>query len=268
MEDSSRDVVRVIGQFINLPISASICGLEFALAALKEMQKFLNAGFADPNGAPLETPGSSPIAPTPAAGGHAGDATPATDLVRDTFHGLAAFVVPGSDIYSSAQGVVAPEPGAVSVHVAEILIGVLDRAVPSPPQGPASSAAIASLLNQVAQKVNPSASGAFPSFFSRLSFRDKVAVFQFLEGDPSMAPFKRIGGLLAFFVAFLFYSEASTFDFATRALKGRPAGWIASRYEGVSDGRCEFKGYYQNRKQAEKRSGLYAGMERKQGCVM
>lgn len=232
MEDSSREMARVVGQMFNIPLSLSICSLELALMALRDVQKFVTA--------------TSP----PTAGGS--DATEDTNLIHDTFDGLAAFVVPGSDPYSSAQGVVAEEPGAVNAGVTDIFVTVIDRAVPSAAQGPSSSAAVASLLNQVAQKVSPSATGSFPSFFSRLTFIEKAAVFQFIEGDQSMLPFRRIGGILAFFVAFLFYSEASTFDFATRKLGGRPAGWVASNYAGVSDGSCEFLGYFQNRRQAQR----------------
>lgn len=257
MENASRDLIRLIGQMINLPIATSISTLEFALAALKEVQEFLT-----------QPSHSSQVDPVPAGGAQANGPTAATNPVSDTFNGLAAFVVPGSDVYSSAQGATAQEPGAVSVHVTEMMIGVLDRAIPSPPQGPASSAAIAGLLNQVAQRINPSATGSFQSSFARLSFSDKVRVFQFIEGDPSMAPFKRVGGILAFFVAFLFYSEASTFDFATRTLKGRPAGWIASKYGGVSDGSGEFRGYYQNRTKVETGSERQASWERERECVM
>ena len=248
MEDSGNDMVRLVGRMINLPLSISISSLELALSALRGMQKLItvepqtaNAGF--PRAAPQAVSHGAPSPAPPPQG---------TDLVRDTFNGLSAFVVPGADPWSAAQGMSASEPGAVSTHVTEIMIAVLDRTVPSPSQGPPSSAMIASLLNQVAQKVNPSAGGSFPSFFSRLSFSEKAAVFQFIEGDPAMLPFRRIGGILAFFVAFIFYSEASAFDFATHRLTGQPAGWVASNYDGVSDGRREFKGYYQDRRRAAK----------------
>src|SRR6266536_5394003 len=48
------------------------------------------------------------------------------DLVHDTLNGLAAFVVPGPDAYSVAQGVSTPEPGAIAAFVTEIFIPVLD----------------------------------------------------------------------------------------------------------------------------------------------
>lgn len=248
MEDPA-DMVRLVGRMINIPLSISISSLELALSTLRGMQKLITGEPGTTNAGASQTatpPGfhggaASAVSPQPGP-------APGAELVRDTYTGLAAFVIPGADAWSAAQGMTASEPGAVTTHVADVMITVLDRTVPSPPQGPPSSAMIASLLNQVAQKVNPSAGGSFPSYFSRLSFSEKAAVFQFIEGDPAMQPFKRIGGLLAFFVAFIFYSEASTFDFATHRLKGRPAGWAASNYDGDFDGSCEFKGYYRDRR--------------------
>lgn len=257
MENSGNDMVKLVGRMINVPLSISISGLELAISMLRGMQQLVTAG-QGAAGSPTAPPMAPPIvhgalAPAPAQPGSAQLApTPQTDPIRDTYNGLAAFVVPGMDAWSSAQGATSSEPGAVSTHVADIMIGVIDRAVPSPPQGPPSSAMIASLLNQVAQKVNPSAGGNFASHFSKLSFQEKVSVFQFIEGDPSMQPFKRIGGLLAFFAAFIFYSEASAFDFATHRLRERPAGWVASNYNGDFDGSCQFKGYFRDRRHAEK----------------
>jgi hypothetical protein len=97
----------------------------------------------------------------------------------------------------------------------------------------------------VAQAVNPSASGNFSAPFANLSFLEKVAVFQALEGDPASRP---LAGVLPQFVAFLVYSEAGVFDPNSRTLTGKPLGWTLSSYEGVADGRDEFKGYYQNRR--------------------
>src|SRR6266852_4615352 len=55
------------------------------------------------------------------------------DLVHDTLNGLAAFVVPGPDVYSVAQGVNTPEPGAIAALVTEIFIPVLDGSMPFVP---------------------------------------------------------------------------------------------------------------------------------------
>ena len=106
------------------------------------------------------------------------------------------------------------------------------------------SEAVAAILNGTAQAVNPAAAG-----FAQLTFPEKVVVFQFLEGDPELAP---LAGILPLFVAFLTYSEAGAFDPETRTLTGQPVGWTLSGYEGVADGRNEFIGYYENRKKVDK----------------
>ena len=48
------------------------------------------------------------------------------DLIHDTFNGLLAFVVPGSDSYSVAQGVSTHEAGGVDVGAIDVLISTLD----------------------------------------------------------------------------------------------------------------------------------------------
>jgi hypothetical protein len=102
----------------------------------------------------------------------------------------------------------------------------------------------------VAQSVNPSSSGPFSAPFANLSFPEKVKVFAFLEGGviPELRPFAPLVGVLPQFVAFLVYSEAGVFDPKKRTLTGTPLGWTLSKYEGVADGRDEFKGYYQDRR--------------------
>lgn len=167
------------------------------------------------------------------------------DLVRDTFCGLIAFIVPGPDPYSVGQGVSTPEPGGIDANIADVLIHSLNQSLPLPPPFPPFSTTAATILNGVALLVNPLADGPFPSPFSRLSFPEKVAAFAALEGDPPTAP---LAGLLVTSVAFLTYSEAGVFDPATRTLAGPPVGWLLSGYEGVADGRDEFKGYFQNRR--------------------
>jgi hypothetical protein len=165
------------------------------------------------------------------------------DLVRDTFNGLLAFVVPGSDPYSGQQDVRTDELGGVAAGITDVLIASMDQAVPFRPN---FSVELAGILNGVAQKVNPSASEPFSAPFANLSFPEKVAVFQVLEGGsvPELRPFVPLAGVLPQFVAFLVYSEAGVFDPDT----GRPLGWDLSHYEGVADGRDEFKGYYQDRR--------------------
>ena len=164
-----------------------------------------------------------------------------TDVVHDTFNGLLAFVVPGPDEYSVAQGISTSEPGGVDANVTDIFIETLDQSAPFLPN---FSATVAAILNDLALSVNPSAGGAFLSSFSRLSFGEKVAVFQIMDGTD---PLKPLAGLLPAFAAFLSYSEAEVFDPRTRSLTGQPFGWTISAYQGVSDGRSEFHGYFENR---------------------
>jgi len=165
-----------------------------------------------------------------------------TDVVHDTVNGLLAFIVPGPDEYSIAQGVSTLEPGGVDANVTDIFIATLDQSTPFLPN---FSATVAAILNDLALSVNPSASGAFLSAFARLSFGEKVAVFQIMDGTD---PLKPLAGLLPAFAAFLSYSEAGVFDPQTRSLTGQPVGWTISAYQGVSNGRDEFRGYFENRR--------------------
>ena len=170
-------------------------------------------------------------------------ATP--DLVHDTFNALIAFVVPGPDPYSVAQGVSTVEPGGLDADVAEVLIETLDHTTPFLP---AFSAVVASILNGVGQQVNPTAAGPFLSPFARLSFAEKAAVFQIMDGTDSLKP---LAGVLPAFVAFFCYSEAAMYDPATRSLTGEPLAWELSSYQGVADGRDEFLGYFENRRKVQ-----------------
>jgi hypothetical protein len=158
----------------------------------------------------------------------------------DTFNGLLAFVVPGSDAYSTAQGISTPEPGGVSVGATNVLIATFDEATPFIPS---FSAQVAAILNGLALAVNPSASGPFLAPFANLSFAAKVAVFQIMDGTTALQP---LAGILPPFVAFFAYSEAGAFDPVTRTLTGPPLGWSLSQYQGVADGRAEFLGYFRD----------------------
>ena len=159
------------------------------------------------------------------------------DLVTETFSGLLAFVVPGQDVYSVHQGVSTREPGGVDSGAAQSLLATIDSSTPFVPQ---FSSSVAALLNGLAQAVNPMAAGPFGSPFARLSFAEKTVVFQLMDGDDS---FRVLAGVLPGFVAFFVYSEAGAFDPVTRSLTSQPVGWTLSNYEGVADGRNEFRGY-------------------------
>jgi hypothetical protein len=172
-----------------------------------------------------------------------------TDLVTDTLNGLVAFVVPGPDPYSVAQGAHTEEPGGLGAGVTPALILGLNSLQEFQP---ALAASVAALLNGVAQQVDPAAAtGPFPSPFANLSFADKAAVFAVLEGEQAFAPLRPLAGVLPALVGFLAYSEVGVFDPTTRTLAGRPVGWALSNYEGVADGRDELRGYFENRRRAD-----------------
>ena len=168
---------------------------------------------------------------------------PNPDLLHDTFNGLLAFIVPGPDDYSVAQGVSTVEPGGVDEGVVDILIATLDETTPFVPQ---FSATVAAIHNNIALVVNPSPPGMFLSPFACLSFAEKAAVFQIMDGTDSLKP---LAGVLPAFVAFFCYSEAAVFDPVRRSLTGHPIAWDLSSYQGVSDGRNEFLGYFENRRE-------------------
>lgn len=64
----------------------------------------------------------------------------------------------------------------------------------------------------------------------------------------STGELQSLAGVLLPFGAFLVYSEAGVFDAQTRSLTGAPVGWTLSGYQGVSDGRDEFLGYFDGRR--------------------
>lgn len=53
-------------------------------------------------------------------------------VARDTIGGLVAFVVPGPDAYSRAQGVTTPEPGGIDAKGTDFLLDALDDFFPLP----------------------------------------------------------------------------------------------------------------------------------------
>ena len=175
------------------------------------------------------------------------------DLVHDTFNGLVAFVVPGPDPYSRAQGHSSPTPGGIAAGATQATIDALDAFVGGP-NGSSfpSSSAVTGGLNATALTVNPAATGGgFPSAFSRLSFPEKIEVFRRFEANTEGTEFRYVAGVLVATVAFVAYSEVGALDPRTRRLTGRPVGWRISRYSGVSDARHQLKGYWKGRRHTE-----------------
>ena len=86
------------------------------------------------------------------------------DVVSETFNGLVAFVVPGSDPYSVLQGESSARPGGIDAGATPALIAGLNFAQWF---NPTAAEAVATLLNGVALSVNPGAgSGSFASPFA------------------------------------------------------------------------------------------------------
>lgn len=172
-----------------------------------------------------------------AAGVPAAADDPIDPILLDTLDGLLAFVVPGPDAHSVSQGMTSPTVGGVGLGVAALLVATIDQTTPFVPH---FSATVAATLNAIASVVNPTAPPTFASHFARLSFAEKAAVFQIMDGDAAL---KLLGGVLPPFVAFFCYSEAAAFDPVTRKLTGEPVAWQLSGYQRVADGRDEFRGY-------------------------
>src|ERR687887_127450 len=150
-----------------------------------------------------------------------------TDLTRDTLNGLVAFVVPGPDAYSKAQGQSSKTPGAIAAKTTDAVIELLDKFVGTS-EGPTlpSSGGVATLLNGYALQVNPAAAGGgFVSPFARLQFAEKVEVFRRFEADTEGSELRFVSGILIGAVGFLSHTEYGVLDPATRRLKAIPVGW-------------------------------------------
>jgi hypothetical protein len=183
----------------------------------------------------------------------------AQDGVAETLSALVAFILPGNDEFSVAQGQKTDEPGGIAAGTVEVFIGNLDAFVPVAVPGfgtetlPASGG-VAFLLNRYALEVNPAGSGQFTQPFARLSFEEKVEVFRRFEADPAWndSEFKFVSGILPGFVGFLAWSEAGVIDPETRRPTRRPVGWRLSKFDGPAEGHPELRGYYRGHRRARR----------------
>jgi hypothetical protein len=110
-----------------------------------------------------------------------------------------------------------------------------------------ASGLVTTLLNTYATRVNPAATGGgFPSPFARLSFAEKVKVWELFESDPSAdgTELRFVSGVLPAFVALVALSEAGVYDREKRELRERPVGWEITGYGGPAEGHDELKGYW------------------------
>jgi len=183
------------------------------------------------------------------------------DITADTLSALVAFILPGDDEYSRAQGTPTSEPGGIAAGTVPVFIDNLDRFVPAAVGGSTTtvpaSGGVATLLNDFATQVNPgAAAGPFASPFARLSFDEKAEVFRRFEADDSTSAalneVKFVSGILPGFVAFLAWSEAGVIDPDTRQPRSRPVGWQLSNFGGQAEGHAELKGYYEGRRSVTK----------------
>ena len=173
------------------------------------------------------------------------------NVVKQTMNGLVAFVVPGRDRYSLAQGTKTKTPGGIEAGATAALIRTLDHFLPSDP--PLATTA-ATILNEVAANVAPSARrGKFASAFANLSSRAEG------EGLPDSGRVPGRGGRLDPLPGRQPPRSGGVRQLLRgrqlRSATGRPAfrpfGWRLARYAGIAEGRPELKGYYQGRRAAE-----------------
>jgi hypothetical protein len=187
------------------------------------------------------------LAPLPRAAARAGlvatGAQAAPDaLVLETLDGVVAYVVPGDDRYSTAQGVSRAQAGGVAARGGEGLRATLAVA------GPGTVEATVAVLNGLARAVDPgvdarAATLGFSAPFAALPFAAKTEVFARLSRSAEDA-FRRLGAILPAIAAFVSYSEYGVVGDA------QPVGWQLTGYEGVADGRDELRGYYGGRRRA------------------
>lgn len=180
------------------------------------------------------------------------------DLTADTLSGLVAFVLPGDDPYSQAQGQSFNAPGGIAAGTVPKLMEALDKYVPASTVAEGdttipASGGVATLLNGYATQVNPGASGGgFASPFARLSFADKAEVFRRFEAEPAAegTELRFVAGILPGFATFLAFSEAGVYDPLKRTLSARPVGWQIASYSGPAEGHAELRGYYRGHRSA------------------
>lgn len=171
-------------------------------------------------------------------------------FIEDCFAGLAAFILPGDDIYSRQQKKTFPGPGAVAAGGGVVVRESLDIYVPiqladTTLQAP-GALGYAIILKTLALNVDGlSFIGPFANPFANLTWLKKRAVLERLEDLPGL-----VGSTIGFSANALptiaglgAYSERSAFDPRTRQLTGRPVSWDYSNYGGRSDGWPEFIGF-------------------------
>ena len=189
------------------------------------------------------------LGPLPRAAERAGFVSAAAaaapaDVALDTLAAVVAYVVPGDDRYSTAQGVARAHAGGVAAHGGEGVRATLDAA------GAGTADAAVAILNATAVAVDSGAAARAAALglaapFAALSFAGKAAVLERLarSGEDAIV---RLAAILPAIAAFVSYSEYGMLEHGAAA----PVGWELSGYEGVADGRDELRGYYRGRRRA------------------
>lgn len=180
---------------------------------------------------------------------HAGNVLPEI-VIQQALEAVIAFVVPGQDPHSVQQGVTDSRPGGLDANAYLPLRFGLDQAAAAPAPFSSLSELIAVTLDQITPAVNPAPEGPFVSAFANLSFPEKAAVFSIMDSgvlDPALVP---LANSLLVYTGLMVYSEAGFFDPSSGQLIADPVGWAISQYEGVSDGRKDYKGYFHGRRTA------------------
>lgn len=181
-------------------------------------------------------------------------AAAAPRFVDDAFAGLAAFVLPGNDVYSRRQGKTYPGPGGYAAGGGLVVRESLDSAIPLQLAEGVLAApgalGYALILQSVALNVAPLQSiGPFANAFANLQWLSKREVLLRVETLPGIlgSAIGYSGNALPTLAGLGAYSERSTFDRALRDITDRPVSWDYSNYGGRSDGWPEFKGYFEGR---------------------
>jgi TAT (twin-arginine translocation) pathway signal sequence len=169
-------------------------------------------------------------------------------VVEQALSGLVAFVVPGSDGYSQQQGLTHPTPGGVEANAVLPLTYGLNGAGLAPPPFDTLSELAAGVLEQVTGFVNPAPQGPYLSAFANLSFAEKGAVFSIMESGAAGPAVPALASSLLLYAALMSYSEAGVLNPMTGTLVAPPVGWAICDYQGISDGRVDYQGYYRERR--------------------
>jgi hypothetical protein len=137
--------------------------------------------------------------------------------VDDTLAGLVAFVLPGDDEFSVAQGESHPAPGGVSYGAVPLLHEAFDHF------GPRAAAGVAVLLNEYARDVDPAAGR---SAFARLQHGQKAEALRRFEADPRLerSELRFLARILPGFVAFIAFSRAGVYAPSQHAVTRRVVG--------------------------------------------